>query len=76
MRSLSKNVSSLVELMIYAGFVAGYFLLVLHPLDGWIGQVFQGSRVHYALLALGFISLPGGKRAAPSSGVVVTRLVG
>jgi MFS superfamily sulfate permease-like transporter len=62
-RSLSKNISSLisflVELAIYAGFVFGYFLLVLHYLGDWIDQVFKSNKVLYAFLALGLIVVQG-----------------
>lgn len=63
MRSLSNQLSSLVsflvELVIYSGFVAGYFLLVLHLLGSRIDQVFRTNRVHYALLALALIAGQG-----------------
>jgi MFS superfamily sulfate permease-like transporter len=63
LRRLSKNISSLmsflVELVIYAGFVIGYFLLVLHFLGDWIDKVFKSNKVLYAFLALGLIVIQG-----------------
>jgi MFS superfamily sulfate permease-like transporter len=63
LRSLSKNISSLgsflVELVIYSGFVTGYFFLVLHFLGGWIGPVFRSNKIHYAFLALALIVVQG-----------------
>jgi MFS superfamily sulfate permease-like transporter len=62
-RSLSKNISSLlsflVELVIYAGFVTSYFFLVLHFLGNWIDQVFKSNKILYAFLALGLIFVQG-----------------
>ncbi len=63
MRSLSKEISSLisflVELLIYAGFVTSYFFLVLYFLGDWIDKIFNHSKVQYAFLALGLIVVQG-----------------
>ncbi len=44
--------SYLVELAVYAGLVAVYFLAVLHFLGGWLYGLFEGDRRLYAVLAL------------------------
>ena len=44
-----------LELMIYAAFVAVYFLLVLHFLGGWLKDLFESDRPVYAVVALGLI---------------------
>ncbi len=47
--------SFLVEFVIYAGLVAGYYFLVLHWLGGWLNQLFATERMIYAWVALGLI---------------------
>ena len=63
MRGIVRKLASfgpfLVELPVYAGFVAAYFFLVLHFLGGWIKQVFDDSKILYAILALALISMQG-----------------
>lgn len=63
MRSLQKEIAFLrpflVELALYACFVAVYFLLVLHFLGGWIEQIFENNRLLYATLALVLIAVQG-----------------
>ncbi len=51
--------SFLVELVVYAALVTGYFFLVLHLLGGWLYEVFEGDRKLYAALALVFIICQG-----------------
>ena len=46
---------STIELMVYAGLVFGYFVLVLHWLGHWLDQLFQTDRALYAGVALGLI---------------------
>ena len=63
MRSLSKKISSLVsflvELVIYSGFVIGYFFLVLHFLGDRLDQVFESNKIYYAFTALALIVVQG-----------------
>ena len=63
MRSLSKKISSLVsfllELLIYPGFVIGYFFLVLHLLGDRLDQVFESNKIYYAFTALALIVVQG-----------------
>ncbi|MFA5109873.1 MAG: sodium-independent anion transporter [Desulfobaccales bacterium] len=63
MRAFSKKVASLVsfsvELIVYAAFVTGYFLLVLHFLGDWIKHVYYHDKTRYAFLAVGLISAQG-----------------
>lgn len=47
--------SFLVELVVYAALVVGYFFFVLHLLEDWIAQVYQGDRRIYAVVALALI---------------------
>jgi hypothetical protein len=49
----------LVESVIYACFIAAYFLLVLRGLGGWIIHVFDSNTPLYAILALSLISIQG-----------------
>jgi len=44
--------SFLVELVVYAAFVLGYFFLVLHFLAGWLAELFHGDTRIYAIVAL------------------------
>jgi hypothetical protein len=55
-RDLAKSLRSfLIEIVVYAGLVTGYYFLVLHFLGDWLHQVFQGERRIYAALSLGLI---------------------
>lgn len=47
--------SFLVEFVIYAVLVAGYYFLVLHVLGGWLNDLFHKHRGLYAAVALGLI---------------------
>ncbi len=47
--------SFLVELLVYALLVAGYYFLVLHLLGGWLHRLFLNQRETYAGLALALI---------------------
>jgi len=51
--------SFLVELVIYAGLVAGYYFLVLHYLGDWLNGLYHQHRTVYAWVALGLISGQG-----------------
>jgi hypothetical protein len=51
--------SFLVELMVYAALVAGYYFLVLHFLGDWLLHLFQSERRLYAGVALGLIVAQG-----------------
>lgn len=44
--------SFLIELVVYAALVVGYFFLVLNFLDGWLYHLFQDERRTYASVAL------------------------
>ncbi len=44
--------SFLVELVVYAILVVGYFYLVLHFLGGWIKTVYDEDKTLYAIVAL------------------------
>ena len=63
MRSLSKEISSLilflVELLIYPGFVIGYFFLVLHLLGDRLDHLFEHNKVYYAFTALALMVVQG-----------------
>ena len=41
-----------LELVLYAGFVALYYFLVLHFLGGWLERIFHVNRTGYAVVAL------------------------
>ncbi len=45
----------LVELVVYAVLVIGYYFLVLHLLGGWLNGLFAHHRREYAVVALVFI---------------------
>ena len=45
----------LLELLIYALLVTGYFFLVLHFLEGRLKDLFQTSKTAYAFLAIGLM---------------------
>ncbi len=47
--------SFLVEFIVYAALVTGYYLLVLHLLGDWLHRLFLKERDLYAVLALGLI---------------------
>jgi hypothetical protein len=51
--------SFLVELVVYAALVVGYFFLVQHFLADWIAHLFQGDRRIYAVAALALIVCQG-----------------
>lgn len=51
--------SFLVELVVYAGLVAGYFFLVLHLLGGWLEHLFHEQRRLYAVIALALVLAQG-----------------
>ncbi len=48
-----------VELVVYAGFIAVYFFLVLDTLGGWVKHVFDSNIHLYAILALALITVQG-----------------
>ena len=47
--------SFLVELMVYAVLVVGYFYLVLHFLGTWIKTIYDQDKGLYAVVALGLM---------------------
>jgi hypothetical protein len=47
--------SFLIELVVYAVLVVGYFFLVLHLLGDWLLDLFQQHRGLYSILALALI---------------------
>ena len=49
----------LIELVVYAALVVGYFFLVLHFLGTWLFQLFEQKRTLYAFVALGLIISQG-----------------
>src|SRR6266705_2292867 len=49
----------LIELLVYAVLVTGYFLLVLNFIGPWLHQLFQNERRAYAAVALGLIMVVG-----------------
>jgi hypothetical protein len=51
--------SFLVELVVYAVMVVGYFFLVLNFLGRWLYGLFEHDRRVYAALALGLIVCQG-----------------
>lgn len=51
--------SFVVELVVYAALVTGYYLLVLHFMGDWLLRLFQTERRLYAGLALGLIIAQG-----------------
>jgi hypothetical protein len=59
----AKTVSTLraflIELIIYAILVVGYFFAVLHFLAGWISQLEKSHIVIYALVAIALIIVQG-----------------
>ena len=51
--------SFLIELVIYAVLVVGYFFLVLNSLDAWLHGLYESERRVYAAVALGLIVAQG-----------------
>ncbi len=51
-RASGKSLEMLVELALYALFVAAYYFLVLHLLGGWLKELFEHGRRLYATVAL------------------------
>ena len=49
----------LVEFVVYAALLVGYYFLVLHFLGGWLNGLFHTHRGKYAALALGLIAGQG-----------------
>ncbi len=49
----------LIELVVYALLVLGYFFLVLHFLGDWLYHLFEHDRRWYAAAALGLIVFQG-----------------
>ncbi len=47
--------SFLVEVLVYAALVVGYFFLVLTFLGGWLDRLYESDRPAYAAVALGLI---------------------
>ena len=59
-RALKRQFQSFgIEILIYASLMAGYLLLVLRYLGGWLHQLFQHERTTYALVALGLVVAQG-----------------
>ncbi len=59
-RELENSLRSyLVEFVVYAALVTGYFFLVLHFLGGWLYRLFTSERQVYAGVALGLIIAQG-----------------
>jgi hypothetical protein len=48
-------VSFLLELVVYAALVTGYFFLVLHFLSGALRSLFETNKTTYAIVALALI---------------------
>lgn len=44
--------SFFLELLVYAAFVAVYFLAVLHLLGNWLNQLFERERRAYAVISV------------------------
>ena len=63
MRDFSKRAASLglflVELVLYSGFMAVYFFLVLRHMGGWTKQVFDNNKLLYGIVALALIGAQG-----------------
>jgi len=52
-RELRSSIKSfLIELLVYASLVAGYFFLVLNFLNNWLQRLFEQERRVYASAAL------------------------
>jgi hypothetical protein len=48
-----------IETLVYGCLIAGYLLLVLRYLGGWLHQLFQHDRMTYALVALALVVAQG-----------------
>ncbi len=59
-----------IELVIYAGFVLGYFLLVLRFLNPWLAQLHEAHRNWYAVTCLVLIVAQGGLLEAISAALL------
>jgi len=51
--------SYMIEFVVYAVLVIGYYFLVLHLLGDWLFDLFQRERNTYAFVALGLIAGQG-----------------
>ena len=51
--------SFIMELVVYAALVFGYFFLVLHFMGDWLFRLFEDDRKLYAAAALGLIVAQG-----------------
>ena len=51
--------SFLIELLVYAALVLGYYFLVLHFLGGWLHELFEHNRKTYAAMTLLLIVCQG-----------------
>ena len=51
--------SFVIELVVYAGLVVGYFFLVLNFLGDWLHRLFESDRSFYAVMALALIVFQG-----------------
>ena len=59
-----------IELLVYAVLVAGYFFLVLHFLGPWLEGLYRHERKTYAGVALGLIVCQGIVLELVTSGLV------
>ncbi len=59
----------LLEILIYACFISGYFFLVLQFLNGFLKPVFDYHKTLYAILALTLISMQGFALERLTSGI-------
>jgi MFS superfamily sulfate permease-like transporter len=68
----------LLEIVVYACFVSAYLVVVLHYLSGWIKQVFDDSKLIYAIVAVVLIGFQGAVLERLTSGLLrmVERLQG
>ena len=62
--------SFLIELLVYAVLVVGYFFLVLHLLGDSLLNLFEGHRVLYAIVALMLIVCQGALLEALTTGLL------
>jgi len=51
--------SFLIELVVYAALVVGYFFLILNFLGDWLYRLFETNHRLYAAVALGLIVVQG-----------------
>jgi len=56
---IASSGSFLAELTLYALFVLAYFFLVLNFLDARLKQIFDDSKIHYAILSMALIAVQG-----------------